>query len=483
MPAIHKLSAASLARQIRDGIVSSVTVVDRLLDRIESHNDRTNAFVTIPDTLARTAAEEAERAIKNGARLGPLHGVPVAVKDLNHVEGIRTTFGSELFSDYTAEADDLFVTRLKDAGAIIIGKTNTPEFGLGCTTDNHVVGPTSTPFSLDKVSGGSSGGAGAALADHLVPLAQGSDTGGSIRTPAAFCGVYGLKPSFGRIPRPNRPNAFADHTPYSHHGPLARTVEDAALMLDVMAGPHPKDPFSLPDDGTSYIDAVNRPIDDFKLAYSPDLGIYPVDPAVREVLDEAVTVFKRAGATVDRVDPDLGCTQDELLDAYYTFAKVHWESLFDDLEEVHGLDPRGADRERLYSDTVEIVLESNPVTTREYKQADVTRTRVYDGLTDLFSGYDILLTPTTAVPPFDHGDHPTRIQGTEIEPLRGWLLTQPFNFSGHPVASIPAGQTDAGFPIGLQIAGHRHADDDVLAASAAFERNQPWQESYPAIEI
>lgn len=150
---------------------------------------------------------------------------------------------------------------------------------------------------------------------------------------------------------------------------------------------------------------------------------------------------------------------------------------------MHGLDPRGADRERLYSDTVEIILESDTVTTREYMQADVTRTRVYDGLIDLFSSYDILLTPTTAVPPFDHGDHPTTIQGTEIEPLRGWLLTQPFNLSGHPVASIPAGQTDTGLPVGLQIAGHRHADDDVLAASAAFERKRPWQESYPALRV
>ncbi|MCL7418600.1 MAG: amidase [Halalkalicoccus sp.] len=366
MPAIHKLSAASLARRIRDGTVSPVTAVDALLNRIESRNEQTNAFVTITDTFARDTAKEAERAVENGARLGPLHGVPVAVKDLNDVAGVRTTFGSELFSDYTAESDDLFVSRLKDAGAIVVGKTNTPEFGLGCTTDNRVVGPTSTPFALEKVSGGSSGGAGAALADHLVPLAQGSDTGGSIRTPAAFCGVYGFKPSFGRVPRANRPNAFADHTPYSHLGPLALTVEDAALMLDVMAGPHPKDPFSLPVDGTSYLDAVNQPIDDLRIAYSPDLGIYPIDPAVRDVIDEAVPVFERAGATVDRVDPDLGCTQDELLDAYYTFTKVHWESLFDDLEEVHGLDPRGADRERLYADTIEIILESDTVTTREY---------------------------------------------------------------------------------------------------------------------
>lgn len=481
MPPIHELSAANLARQIRDGNISPVTAVDALLDRINARNDRTNAFITITEARARDAAEEAERAIENGELLGPLHGVPVAIKDLDNVAGVRTTFGSKLFSDHLADKDDLFVTRLKNAGAIIIGKTNTPEFGLGCTTDNRVAGPTSTPFASGKVSGGSSGGAGAALADHLVPLAQGSDTGGSIRTPAAFCGVYGIKPSFGRVPRPNRPNAFADHTPYSHHGPLARTVEDAALMLEVMAGPNSKDPFSLPDDGTRYLDSVNRSIDDLHVAYSPNLGIYPVDPLVQEVLDEAVGAFEETGATLDCVDPDLGCTHDELLDAYYTFAKVHWEALFDNLEEIYGLDPRGADRDKLRSVTVETILDAGDVTTREYKQADVTRTHVYDGLIELLSDYDILLTPTTAIPPFDHGDHPTVIDGTEIEPLRGWLLTQPFNLSGHPVASIPAGLTDDGLPIGMQIIGRRHADDDVLAASAAFERKNPWHDTYPAI--
>lgn len=479
MPPIHELSAVSLARRIRDGDVSPVTVVDTLLDRIEARNERTNSFVTITDTLAREAAVDAERALENDKRLGPLHGVPVAIKDLDDVAGVRTTSGSKLFADHTAEEDDLFVTRLKNAGAIIIGKTNTPEFGLGCTTDNRVLGPTGTPFALEKVSGGSSGGAGAALADHLIPLAQGSDTGGSIRTPAAFCGVYGIKPSFGRVPRPNRPNAFADHTPFSHHGSLARTVEDAALMLDVMAGPHPKDPFSLPDDGISYLDAVDRSTDNLQVAYSPDLGIYPVEPAVREVIDEAVHAFETEGATIKRVDPDLGCTQDELLEAYYTFAKVLWESLFDGLEAEYGLDPRGADRDELRPVTVEIVLESGDVTTREYKRADVTRTRVYDGLVDLFGEYDVLLTPTTAVPPFDHGDHPTSIDGTGVEPLRGWLLTQPFNLSGHPVASVPAGLTGDGLPLGMQVVGPRHADDDVLAASAAFERAKPWHDTYP----
>lgn len=305
---IHNLSARGMARRIRDGQLSPTEVVDKLLSRIDARNDSTNAFITVTEDRARQAAENAEQAIEDGQPLGPLHGVPVAIKDLNNVAGVRTTHGSRLFTDNVADEDDPFVTRLKDAGAIVIGKTNTPEFGLGCTTDNLIVGPTGTPFDPKKVAGGSSGGAGAALADRLVPLAQGSDTGGSIRTPASFCGVYGLKPSFGRVPRTGRPNAFSDHTPFSHTGPMARTVEDAALMLDVMAGPHPADPFSLPAERTDYVDATRRPIDDLHIAYSPDLGTYPIAPEVRDVVDEAADVFAATGASVDQGIPISGET-------------------------------------------------------------------------------------------------------------------------------------------------------------------------------
>jgi Asp-tRNA(Asn)/Glu-tRNA(Gln) amidotransferase A subunit family amidase len=476
---IHDLSAAETARRIREGRLSPTDAVEAALDRIDERNDRTNAFVTVTADRAREAAREAERALEDGEPVGPLHGVPVAIKDLDNVAGVPTSFGSLLFDDYVADGDDPFVSRLLDAGAVVVGKTNTPEFGLGCTTDNRVVGPTGTPFDPERVSGGSSGGAGAALADRLVPLAQGSDTGGSIRTPASCCGVFGLKPSFGRVPRTGRPNGFGDVTPFSHTGPMARTVEDAALMLDVMAGPHSGDPFSLPEDDTDYVAATDRPVDDFEIAYSPDLGTYPIAPEVREVVDDAADAFAEAGAAVERADPEFGREQDEILDAFYTYAKVNWESLFDDLEAEYGFDLRGEDKEQLRPITVETIFESDPVSTREYKRADVVRTDVYDGVVDLLGEYDLLVTPTLAVPPFEHGEYPTEVDGTDIERLRGWLLTQPFNFSGHPVASVPAGFTDDGLPVGMQVVGRRHADDDVLAASAAFERQRPWRESYP----
>ena len=480
MSSIHTLSATRLADDIRRGNRSPVDVVEALLDRIDARNDRTNAFVTVTRERAMERAKEAERAVEEGESLGPLHGVPVAIKDLNDVAGVRTTSGSLLFEDRIAESTDPFAQRLIDAGAIVIGKTNTPEFGLGCTTDNRVVGPTGTPFDPTRIAGGSSGGAAAALADGLVPLAQGTDTGGSIRTPAACCNVFGLKPSFGRVPRVDRPNAFGDHTPFSHTGPLTRTVEDAALMLDVMAGPDPRDPFSLPTSETDYVAATREPIDDVRVAYSPDLGIYPVSPSVRSVVDDAVEAFESAGATVERVDPGFNLDKSTVLDAFYTFAKVKWETLFDGLETDHGLDPRGEDRDDLRPITVETILESDPVTTREYKAADRTRTRVYDGLVELLEEYDVVVTPTLGVEPFPHGEHPTEIDGTEIEPLRGWLLTQPFNFSGHPVGAVPAGLSESGLPVGMQVVGRRHAEEDVLAASAAVERARPWHDDYPS---
>jgi Asp-tRNA(Asn)/Glu-tRNA(Gln) amidotransferase A subunit family amidase len=256
-------------------------------------------------------------------------------------------------------------------------------------------------------------------------------------------------------------------------------VEDAALMLDVMAGPHPLDPFSLPEPEIEYAAATRRPVEGVSIAYSPDLGIYPIDPAVRDVIDDAVDGFEEAGATVERIDPDPDLTQNDVLDAYYTFAKVLWESLFDSLEEEGDLDPRGADRDRLAESTVETILEAETVSTREYKAADRTRTRVLELVQGILGEYDLLATPTLAVPPFEIGDLPTGIDGRSVEPRRGWLLTQPFNMTGNPAASIPAGLTDEGLPVGMQLVGPRLADDEVLAASAAFERIRPWRDRYP----
>ena len=373
-----QMTAAGIARRIRDSDRSPTEVVEAHLDRIHERNARRNAFVTVTDGLARETAAADERAIDDGEPLGPLHGVPIVIKDLANVERVRTTDGSLLFEDRVADADSPFVARLRSAGTIVVDKANTPEFGLGTTTDDLLVGPTGTPFDPDRVAGGSSGGAAAALGDWLVPLAPGSDAGGSIRTSASLCSVYGLKPTYGLVPNVTRPNAFANHTPLSRNGRMARTVEDAALSLDVTAGEHPRDPFSIPA-REEYHAAVDRSIDEMRIACSPSMGAFPVEPAVREALDDAVSAFERAGATIDEVDPDLGHDQRGIMSAYYTMATVRWQSLFGDLEP-KGFDPHGEDRDRVRPYLVDLIMDTEEPTVREYERADVIRTHVSDGL-------------------------------------------------------------------------------------------------------
>jgi Asp-tRNA(Asn)/Glu-tRNA(Gln) amidotransferase A subunit family amidase len=258
---------------------------------------------------------------------------------------------------------------------------------------------------------------------------------------------------------------------------MTRTVEDAALMFDVMEGHDPRDPFSLPDSSRDFVGATQKPIADLKIGYSPTLGGFPVSETVRGVMEEAVSTLKDAGVTVERTEPSFGVDHATIIEAYYRFVRVRWEALFDSLED-EGFDPRGTDKSRLGNELVEVVLEADPVSTREYKQAEVTRTAVLDGINDVLSSFDAIVTPTTSIIPFKHGEFPTEIDGHEIEPRRGWLLTQPCNFTGHPTASIPAGFTN-GLPVGMQIISDRYADDMVFRVSAGYERLQPWIDQYP----
>lgn len=476
------LSAVELSRRIRRGDVSSADVVDAHLTRIEAFDDDIKAYITVDEHGAREQAERADRALDAGTIHGPLHGVPVAVKDLDPVAGMRTTYGSRVFDDYIPDTDAPFVSRLKSAGAIILGKTNTPEFGLGTVTDNEVTGPTANPFDLSRTAGGSSGGSGAAVAAGMAPIAQGSDVGGSLRIPAAFCGVYCLKPSFGLVPRVYRPDGFEGFSPYSYHGPMTRTVEDAALFLDVLKGPHPRDPFALPENDTDYVAATRESITDLDIAYSPDLGTYPVSGPVRDILDETVDAFDRAGANVEAADPDFRHTQEDILDAFYTYAIARWKARLDNMEEMYGrdIDLHGEDQELLRDALVETIVEADQVSMEAYRDANLLRTRLYDAMQDLFEEYDLLLAPTVAVPAFPFDELPTEVDGTEIEPERGWLLTQPYNLVDCPVASVPGGFTNDHLPVGIQVIGPRYDDETVLAASATFERMKPWHDEYPA---
>lgn len=477
-------SAVDIAEKIRTGDLSPVTVVDAYFDRIETHNEELNAYITLIEAEARETAREKEREVEDGGNLGALHGVPVAIKDLGTLkEGVRTTFGSNLITDWVPDRTSVLVDRLENAGAIVLGKTNTPEFGHKGTTDNLVVGATGTPFDPEKTAGGSSGGSAAAVAAGLTALAQGSDAGGSIRIPASACGVYGFRPTFGRIPHDPRPNAFGRETLHVSNGPLTRTVEDAALMLDVMVGPHPDDPVCLPETGIDFRDAVGQSIVDFNVAYSPALDVFPVDPQVSSVVEEAIQVFDRLTASVDTVDIEHGLTLDEMVETIKTVFSVDLLSEIASVERDFDVDIRNADPEVVTTSLNDYLSVAENYSMLDYKHTGRARTSFFDGVQDIFEAYDLLLTPTLAVPPFEKAlDRPPEMED-ERKITPEWMMTWPFNWIGHPVASIPAGFTEDNLPIGMQLIGSRYADDDVIAASAAYERARPWQDAYPPGQV
>ena len=475
-------SATMLAAEIRVGDRSPVDVVNAYLERIHERNDAVNAYITVTADEAREAARQAEKAIEAGEDVGPLHGIPVAIKDLTAFkEGVRHTFGCRVFADNEADHTAVFVERLEEAGAIVLGKTNLPEFGYRPTTDNLLVGPTSTPFDLEKNAGGSSGGSAAAVADGMTTIAQGGDAGGSVRIPAALCGVYGLKPTFGRIPQPARPNGFRNHTPFIDKGPLTRTVADAAVMLDVMAGPHPRDPFSVPDDGSDFVAATNRAVDGLDVAYSPLLGGFPVSDVVSDVVSDAVEVFEALDVDVDRIELDYGRPYEEIReDAHDPVMESLRAMVYQHLTDVADVDFLGKDRDDAPESFQTAIKAGRDITVGDVERMNRARTTVFDAVQDVFDEYDLLVSPTLAVASVPNGVvGPSTIDGRDVDPFADWTLTWPFNLTGHPAASIPAGFTDDGYPVGLQIVGRRFAEDTVLAASAAFESRRPWQDEYP----
>ncbi|MFB6221273.1 MAG: amidase, partial [Halolamina sp.] len=359
--------------------------------------------------------------------------------------------------------------------------TNTPEFGLRVVTENQLVGSTATPFDPERNAGGSSGGSAAAVAAGMTPLAEGSDAGGSIRIPSSFCHTVGIKPSYGRVPMDSRPNAFGTHTPMSHEGPIARTVEDAATMLDVLAGAHSRDPFSIPTPDGSFASAVDRDASALTAGYSPDLDIFPIDSRVAEGVEHAVEGLEAAGVTVEEASVDLGQDLDTLLEET---SLPQWEagiaSLADRLAETADVHITGEHADQFPPHVAEMAESGRDRSAVEYLRADEPRTDVYEGVEAALEGRDLLVCPVTTVPPFEHGiEGPSEVDGTPVDPTSGWFLTFIFNLTGHPVASVPAALTDEGLPVGVQIVGHRHAEDDVIAAAAALEREHPWHDDYP----
>lgn len=477
-PSLHYKPAVGLARDIRTGDVSPVDVVDHFFNRIDQLDDEINAYVDLYPEEARKKAREAEHAVEAGEQLGPLHGVPIAIKDNIPIEGKRFTNGSVPLSDNVADKDDITVRLLKDAGAIIIGKTNTPEFATKAVTDNKLFGPTGTPFDPSKTAGGSSGGSAAASAAGMAALTLGTDGGGSARIPASACGTFGMKPTFGRLPTVLRPNGFGHHHPMRSKGPQTRTVADGALILDILKGYAPGDPFTLPDEDVSYLEATQRSIHGLDIAYTSDLGTWPIDSRVRTIFDSAVGDLKSTGATLDDVEINFEYTRSKMLESWKSgFYVVLAETL--KLMEENGMDPFGEQREEFEPTNIEAAEIGREMSAVEYRRHNIVRTQAFEAIQEVFDDHDLLVTPTLAVPPFEHGKWgPSEINGEEIDHIIGWCLTWLFNLTGHPASSVPAGFTDDGLPVGMQIIGPRFADATVIAASAEYERVAPWQDEY-----
>ena len=462
------LSATELAARVRRRDVSCGEVMDAHLDRIARVNPRLNAIVTLLEEQGREWAGAADEMLARGEAVGPLHGLPIAHKDLVLTKGVRTTLGSPIFADFVPDQDEIIVERLRAAGAIMVGKTNTPEFGAGSQTYNQVFGATRNPYDSSTTCGGSSGGAAVALATGMLPIADGSDLGGSLRNPASFCNVVGLRPAPGRVPTwPHRVGWF----PLAVEGPLARTVQDVALLLSVMAGPDPRAPIAIAESGEQFRQPLDRSFAGVRVAWSPTLGGLPVDPRVGAVLDAARPVFADLGCAVDEATPDFQ-------DADEVFRV--WRAWYFDLALGELLPEHRAEMK----DTVIWNIEEGAkLSGPQIGRAEKKRTLLYHRVREFMERYEFLVLPVSQVPPFDvRQPYVTEINGVAMETYLDWMRSCYYvSVTGLPAISVPAGFTPEGLPVGVQIVG-RHQDElGVLRLAYAFEQATRVGERRPAL--
>jgi amidase len=464
------LSATELARRIRVKDLSAREVMEAHLAQIDRVNPKVNAIVTLLPELAMAQAKNADEALVRGEAIGPLHGLPIAHKDLVPTKGIRTTYGSRIFKDHVPDHNGLIVERLQQAGAITIGKTNTPEFGAGSQTFNEVFGATLNPYDLTKTCGGSSGGAAVALACGLLPIADGSDTGGSLRNPANFCNVVGFRPSPGRVPVwPTQLGWWG----ISVQGPMARTVPDTALMLSAIAGPDPRAPIALNEPGSLFARPLDRDFGAVRLAWSRDLGGIPVDNRVTAVLDSQRPVFEALGCVVDDATPDFS-DADEIFQVWRA-----WRMELNYGEHVRN-------RRELVKDTVIWNVEAGmKLTGPQLSQAERKRTALYHRLRQFMERYDFLIMPVSQVPPFDvKQPYVTEINGIKMQTYIDWMRSCYYiTVTGLPAVSVPGGFTPEGLPVGLQIIGRHQDDFGVLQLAHAFEQATGHWQRRPAVAV
>jgi amidase len=462
------MSAVEMARLIRARKLSAREALAAHLKQIGRVNPKVNAIVTLVPEMAAQAAANADEMQARGESLGPLHGLPVAHKDLFETRGIRTTFGSPLYKDYIPTEDDIVVERMRRAGAIIVGKTNTPEFGAGSQTFNTVFGTTRNPYDLAKTCGGSSGGAAVALACGMVPVASGSDTGGSLRNPAAFCNIAGFRPSPGRVPNPKSAHAWWT---LSTSGCLGRSVADLALGLSAIAGPDPRAPLSINEPGALFARPLDRNFKGVRVAWFKDLGGVPFDPRVRAVVDAQRKTFESLGCLLEQAEPDFAPAEIafRILRAWNSAATY-------------------GERLRQHTDAFKDTLKSEIEEGLRYTGADIARAEAAHGqiwrrFQAFLEKYEYFVLPTTQLPPFDvNAPYPTEIAGVKFDNYIDWMKSCWYiSVTGNPAASVPAGFTPEGLPVGLQIVGRAKEDFSVLQMAHAFEQATGFGKKRPAI--
>lgn len=461
-------SAVEMARLIRTKKLSAREALDAHLKQIERVNPKVNAIVTLVPEMAAVEAAKADEMQAHSEVLGPLHGLPVGHKDLLETRGIRTTFGSPLYKDYVPTEDDLIVDRMRRAGAIIVGKTNTPEFGAGSQTFNKVFGATYNPYDLAKTCGGSSGGSAVALACGLVPLATGSDTGGSLRNPAAFCNVVGFRPSIGHVPNPKA--AFPWST-LSTSGCLGRSVADLALALSTIAGPDSRAPLSIDQPGELFARPLGRDFKGVRVAWFRDLGGVPFDPGVRAVVDGHRSTFESLGCVVEQAEPDFA-------PADFAFRTLRaWNS-------ANTYGERLRSHPDAFKDTLKREIEEGlRLSGTDVARAETAHGQLWRGFQAFLDKYEYFVLPTSQLPPFDVAtEYPTEIADVKFDNYIDWMKSCWYiSATGNPAASVPGGFTLEGLPVGVQIVGRDKQDFSVLQMAHAFEQATGFGKKHPAM--
>jgi amidase len=464
------LTATEMARRIRAKELSAIEVMEAHLEQIERVNPKVNAIVTFLPERAREQARAADKALAQGEDVGPLHGLPIAHKDLVFTKGVRTTLGSLVFKDFIPQDDDLIVERLKQAGAISVGKTNTPEFGAGAQTYNAVFGETLNPYDTSRTCGGSSGGAAVALACGMIPIADGSDMGGSLRFPAGFCNVVGLRPSPGRVPTwPGYVGWF----PLPVKGPLARTVQDTALMLSAIAGPDPRSPIAINAPGSLFSQPLERKFKGVRVAWSRDLGGLPVDPRVTEVIEAQRQVFANLGCRIDNCEPDF-TDADE---SFKIWRAWYFELVLSELLETH--------RDKIKDSVIWNIEEGLKLSGPQIGQVERRRTELYHRVRKFMETYAFLILPVSQVPPFDVKQrYIEEINGEKMETYIDWMKSCYYiSTIGLPAISVPCGFTKDGLPVGVQIVGRHNDDLGVLQLAYAFEQATGFWKQKPPVAL